>query len=170
MGEIDDLLAAALRQRSGSLLLHGEAGIGKSALLDYARDASRGMTVLVGAGHQSEAHLSYGLLDQLTRPLRRLTDRIPGPQSRALASALGWSEEPLVDRFLVSAALLSLLAEAAEEQPVLCIVDDIQWVDPASLDAVGFVARRLEAEGIVILMAQRIDVGSELSIRGVAEC
>ena len=72
--------------------------------------------------------------------------------------------------FMVSAALLSLLAEAAEEQPVLCIVDDIQWVDPASLDAVGFVARRLEAEGIVILMAQRIDVGSELSIRGVAEC
>ena len=103
------LLAAALRQRSGSLLLHGEAGIGKSALLDYARDASRGMTVLVGAGHQSEAHLSYGLLDQLTRPLRRLTDRIPGPQSRALASALGWSEEPLVDRFygLRSVAVLA---------------------------------------------------------------
>src|SRR4051794_4388722 len=170
MGEIDVLLADAFRQRSGSLLLHGEAGIGKSALLDYARDTSRDMTVLVGAGHQAEALLPYGLLDQLTRPLRRLTDKIPGPQSRALASALGWSEEPLLDRFLVSAALLSLLAEAAEERPVLCIVDDIQWVDPGSLDAVGFVARRLEAEGIVILMAQRIDVGSDLSIRGVADC
>jgi DNA-binding CsgD family transcriptional regulator len=170
MGEIDVLLAAALRHRSGSLLLHGEAGIGKSALLDYARDTSRDMTVLLGAGHQSEAHLPYGLLDQLTRPLRLLTDRIPGPQSRALASALGWSEEPLLDRFLVSAALLSLLAEAAEDRPVLCVVDDIQWVDPASLDAVGFVARRLEAEGIVILMAQRIDADSDLSIHGVADC
>src|SRR3954447_18047869 len=169
MGEIDVLLAAALRHRSGSLLLHGEAGIGKSALLDYARDKSRDMTVLLGAGHQSEAHLPYGLLDQLTRPLRLLTDRIPGPQSRALASALGWSEEPLLDRFLVSAALLSLLAEAAEERPVLCIVDDIQWVDPASLDAVGFAARRLEAEGIVILMGERIDSG-DVSIRGVPHC
>jgi DNA-binding CsgD family transcriptional regulator len=169
MREIDALLAGSLNQRSGSLLFHGEAGIGKSSLLDYARGSSRHMTVLEGTGHESEAHLPYGLLDQISRPLRRLTEKIPGPQSRALANALGWSEEPLLDRFLVSAALLSLLAEAAEERPVLCIVDDIQWVDQGSLEAVGFVARRLEAEGIVMLMAQRTEDRSALRIHGVAD-
>src|SRR4051794_41857139 len=97
MGQIDVLLAAALRQRSGSLLLHGEAGIGKSALLDYARDSSRGMTVLMGGGHQSEAHLPYGLLGQLTPPLRPLTGRVPGAQSRGPAGGRGGAGGPPVD-------------------------------------------------------------------------
>src|SRR4051794_34760163 len=128
------------------------------------------MAIWWGAGPVVNALLPSGWLALRPRFTRRLDAMITGRQCGALASALDWSDDALLDRFLVSAALLSLLAEAAEERPVLCIVDDIQWVDPGSLDAVGFVARRLEAEGIVILMAQRIDVGSDLSIRGVADC
>lgn len=157
VAQIDALLAAAAERRSGALLLHGEAGIGKTALLEHAGAvaAAAGLTVLKGVGHESEAELAFATLDQLLRPLARLMPALPAPQARALGGALGMSDDAVPDPFLVAAATLSLLAEAAETGPVLCLVDDLQWADRGSADAIVFAARRLNAEGVVLLIAQR---------------
>ncbi len=149
------LLDAARTSQSGALVLRGEAGIGKSALLEDARDRATDMHVLGARGVESESELPFAALHQLLRPALTRLDRLPDPQATALASALGLGDETAPERFFVFAACLSLLSELAERRPVLCLIDDAHWLDAASSDALQFVARRLDAEGIVMLFAAR---------------
>lgn len=144
---IGELLAGARSSRSAVLVISGEPGVGKSALLEHARDQAGGMRILSGGGVESETHLPFAALHQIVRPVLRHLEDLPQPQAVALRGALGLAAGGS-DRFLVSVAALSLLAEAAERRPLLCLVDDAQWLDDASADALVFVARRLEAEAI----------------------
>ena len=152
---IGALLDGARISESGALVLRGEAGIGKSALLEDARDRATDMHVLAARGVESESELPFAALHQLIRPALDRLDALPAPQAGALRSALGLGETAGQERFLVFSACLSLLAELAERRPVLCLVDDAHWLDAASSDALQFVARRLHAEGIVLLFAAR---------------
>jgi DNA-binding CsgD family transcriptional regulator len=152
---IEELLEAASVSRSGALVLRGEPGIGKTALLEDARLRAADMHVLAARGLESESELPFAGLHQLLLPALRLLDDIPAPQALALKGALGLAERPGDDRFLISAACLSLLSELAEERPVLCLVDDANWLDTPSADALLFVARRLGAEGIAMLFTAR---------------
>jgi AAA ATPase domain len=152
---LDALLQSARDEQSAVLVLRGEPGIGKSALLQYAEEQADGMRVLRCVGIESEHELPFAGLHQLVRPCLDMLERLPPPQAAALGSALGLGFEPVEDRFLVSLGLLSLLAEACEEGPVLCCVDDAQWLDRPSAEALCFAARRVEAEPIVLLMAAR---------------
>jgi predicted ATPase len=152
---IGELLDGARAARSAALVILGEPGVGKSALLEDAREQAVGMRVLSGSGVESEAQLPFAALHQILRPVLDLVENLPPPQTAALHGALGMSTGAGDDRFLISLATLSLLAEAAEEEPLLCLVDDAHWLDEASADALVFVARRLEAEGIVMLFAAR---------------
>jgi DNA-binding CsgD family transcriptional regulator/tetratricopeptide (TPR) repeat protein len=153
--EIWALLEAARSSQSGALVIRGEAGIGKSSLLEDARDRATDMQVLHARGIDSESELPFAGLHQLLRPALQLVETLPEPQAAALNGALGLADRSGEDRFLISAACLTLLAELAERRPVLCLVDDAQWLDTASTDAFLFVARRLHAEGIVMLFAAR---------------
>ena len=152
---IGELLDGARASRSAVLVISGEPGVGKSALLEDARDQAGDMRVLSGAGVESEAQLPFAALHQIVRPVLGHVESLPHPQATALGGALGLAAGGSEDRFLVSLAVLSLLAEAAEDRPLLCLVDDAQWLDDASADALVFVARRLEAEGIVMLFGAR---------------
>jgi DNA-binding CsgD family transcriptional regulator len=152
---IGELLAGARASESAVLVISGEPGVGKSALLDDAREQAGGLVVLSGAGVESETQLPFAALHQLVRPVLSHLEALPDPQASALRGALGLGAGGSDDRFLVSLAILSLLAEAAERQPILCLIDDAQWLDDATADALLFVARRLEAEGIVMLFAAR---------------
>jgi DNA-binding CsgD family transcriptional regulator len=156
---LDTLLASARAGKSGVLILRGEPGIGKTALLRYAKEQASGMTVLEARGLEGEAQLAFsGLADLLRLALDQL-ESIPPVQATALSGALGLAPPTGGDRFVVCAATLSLLAAAAEHQPVLAVVDDAHWLDEASRDAVLFAARRLEAERVALLMAS-LDLGS----------
>jgi DNA-binding NarL/FixJ family response regulator len=169
-GQIDQLLAEAQNQRSGALVVRGEAGIGKSALLEYAAASADGFCVLRGAGVETESELPFAALHQVLHPVLEHAAEIPDRQRVALLGAFG--QGPAVgaeDRFLVSLAVLSLLAEIAEAGPVLCVVDDAQWQDGASADALTFVARRIQAEGIVILFGARDDPAAPFRVSGVPE-
>jgi DNA-binding CsgD family transcriptional regulator len=152
---IGALLDAARNSRSGALVLRGEPGIGKTALLEDARARALGMHVLAARGVESESELPFAALHQLLRPALGNIDQLPVAQANALRGALGLSDGSGQQRFLVSAGSLSLLSELAEGQPVLCLVDDAHWLDTASADALRFVARRVEAEGVVLLFAAR---------------
>jgi DNA-binding CsgD family transcriptional regulator len=152
---IGELLDGARASRSAVLVVSGEPGVGKSALLADARDQAGDMRVLSGAGVESEAQLPFAALHQIVRPVLGHVESLPQPQATALRGALGLAAGGSDDRFLVSLAVLSLLAEAAEDRPLLCLVDDAQWLDDASADALVFVARRLEAESIVMLFGAR---------------
>jgi DNA-binding CsgD family transcriptional regulator len=155
---IDRLLADASELRSGALVVRGEVGVGKSALLAYAADrAAEKMRVLWGAGVESESELAFAALHQLVRPVLDHVERLPDPQAAALQGAFGLATTQGTDRFLIGVGALSLLAEVAEERPLVCLVDDAQWLDQPSTDALSFAARRLEAEGIVLLIAARDD-------------
>jgi DNA-binding CsgD family transcriptional regulator len=149
------LLEGARESRSGVLVVRGEAGVGKSTLLEDARERAPEMRLLRCVGIESEAQLPFAALHQLLRPVLGHLEKLPVPQARALRAALGLGAGGGDDRFLISLAVLSLLAETAEDGPLLCLVDDAQWLDDASADALVFVARRLEAEGIVLLFAAR---------------
>ena len=149
------LLEAARDSRSGVLVLRGQAGVGKSALLQDAVEQASDMQVLEARGIESEAELAFAGLHQLLRPVLGQVDGLPAPQATALRAAFGLERGSGDDRFLVSVAVLSVLAEAAERRPVLCVVDDAHWLDEASANALVFVARRLEAEGVVLLFAAR---------------
>lgn len=153
--EIGALLEAARDSRSGALVVRGEPGIGKSALLEDTRDRADDMHILSARGVESESELPFAALHQLLRPALGQLERLPPPQAAALRVALGLEDAPADERFLVFAACLSLLSELAERRPVLCLVDDAHWLDTASADGFLFVARRLEAEGIVMLFAAR---------------
>jgi len=137
------------------VVLAGEAGVGKTALLDYVAGHASGCRVVRATGVQSEMELAFAGLQQLCKPLLDHLDRLPGPQRDALQTAFGLSAGPAPDRFLVGLAVLSLLSDAAEEQPLVCLVDDQQWLDHASAQALGFAARRLEAESVGLVFAAR---------------
>ena len=153
---IDRLLEAAARGESGSLVLRGEAGIGKSALLGYAAERAEGMTRLSVTGVEDESELAFSGLHGLLLSIVGHLSELPAPQREALAAALGLAgPSEGSERFLISAGVLSLLAAAAEERPVVCLIDDAQWLDEPSADALIFAARRLAAEGVVLLFAVR---------------
>jgi DNA-binding CsgD family transcriptional regulator len=152
---VGSLLDAARDSRSGVLALRGEAGVGKTVLLDDARARASDMHVLSARGVESESELPFAALHQLLRPALGLLDRLPPPQAVALRSALGLADGGGQERFLIYSACLSLLSELAEERPVLCLVDDAHWLDSGSSDALQFVARRLDAEGVALLFAAR---------------
>jgi DNA-binding CsgD family transcriptional regulator len=155
MDALDQLLDNARAERSAALVVRGEPGIGKSALLAYAAARARDMRVLRCAGVEAEYELPFAGMHQLVRPCLHLVERLPGPQSAAVRSALGLSDGGVDDRFLVCLGLLSLLAEACEDAPVLCCVDDAQWLDAPSAEALSFAVRRFEAERIAVVIAVR---------------
>src|SRR4051812_13051802 len=159
---IDRLLDGAVDGRSGVLLVRGEAGVGKTALLTYAIESASDLTVLRAVGVESEMELPFAALHQLCAPMLDRLERLPGPQRDALQTIFGLSAEAVPDRFLVGLATLSLLAEVAEERALLCVVDDGQWLDHASVQALAFAARRLLAEHVVMLFSAR-DASDELT-------
>ena len=154
-GLLDDLASAIRRGQSRSLVLRGEAGIGKTALLDYLIASASDLVVIRAVGVESEMELAYASLHQLCVPLLDRLDRIPAPQRHALEIVFGLSSGAAPDRFLVGLAVLSLFAAVAEECPLLCVVDDAQWLDQTSELTLAFVARRLLAEPVGIVFAAR---------------
>src|SRR5215471_21436801 len=156
---IDGLLTDVLAGRSRVAVLRGEAGIGKSALLGYLSDRVAGWRVVSAVGVESEMELAYSGLHQLCAPLLDHLDELPPPQRDALATVFGLSAGPAPDRFLVGLAALTLVAQAAEQQPLACIIDDAQWLDQASAQLLGFVARRLLAERVALVCAARAGIG-----------
>jgi len=152
---LDGLLDSARAGRSGVLVLRGEAGIGKTALLEHASESASDFTLLRTVGVESEMELAFAALHQLCAPVNDFVDRLPTPQRDALEITFGVSAGAAPDRFLVALATLSLFSEAAQERPLLCVVDDAQWLDRASLQALAFVARRLLAEPVALLFAAR---------------
>ncbi|MET0703836.1 MAG: ATP-binding protein, partial [Mycobacterium sp.] len=155
---VAELLAGVRRGRSGVLVVRGEPGIGKTALLADALMLGSDSRVISLSGAESEMELAYAGVQQLCAPFLHHLDKLPDPQNNALQIALGLrdassGESP--DPLLVGLALLTLLGEAAGERPIVCVVDDAQWVDAASLDAIGFVARRLLADPIAVFFAAR---------------
>ncbi|MFI6735133.1 ATP-binding protein [Nonomuraea sp. NPDC050451] len=154
---IDDLISRAREGAGDALVLRGEAGVGKTALLDLAASRGGSMRVLRTTGVEPESDLAFAALHQLLRPVAGLLDALPGPQREAVRGALGLGGGASGDRFLLSAGVLSLLAEAAAPDGLVCVVDDFQWVDRASADALLFAARRLATERIAMLLAVRGD-------------
>jgi DNA-binding CsgD family transcriptional regulator len=157
---LDALLEAARASRSGSLLVSGDPGIGKSLLLEHAASRAAGLRVLRVAGAEAEQTLAFAALADLLIPLHEHLDALPGPQADALRGALALGPPVLGDRFTAYAGALSLLARAAEDGPLLLLVDDAHWLDGASLEALVFIARRLGAEGIALVLAARAGVSA----------
>ena len=152
---LSGLLQAARAGRSGVLVVRGEPGVGKTALLDWAVGSAAGLRVVRVAGVESEMELAFAALQQLCAPMLEKLEGLPDPQREALGVAFGLTTGAAPDRFLVGLAALSLLSEAAGQQPLLCVVDDAQWLDRASAQALAFVARRLLAEPIALMFATR---------------
>ena len=152
---LSELLDAARAGRSGVLVVRGEPGIGKTALLEYAIESAAGLRVVRVAGVESEMELAFAALQQLCAPMLDKLAALPDPQRAALGVAFGLSTGAAPDRFLVGLAVLSLLSEAADQEPLLCVIDDAQWLDQASAQALGFVARRLLAEPVALVVASR---------------
>jgi len=144
------LLADARTGQSAVLVLRGEPGIGKTALLGYVAERAAGFKVVRATGAESELELPFASLHQLCGPMLGGLGRLPPPQRDALGTAFGLSSGAQPDRFLIGLAVLSLLADAAEERPLLCLVDDAQWLDRSSAQVLAFVARRLQAESVVL--------------------
>ena len=173
-GVLDGLVQAVRAGESRVLVLHGEAGVGKTALLQYLADRASRCRVLRVVGVQSEMELAFAGLHQLCAPLLDRLGVLPGPQQEALRTAFGMSEGPAPDRFLVGLAVLGLLAEAAVERSVVCLIDDSQWLDRASAQVLVFVARRLGAESIGLVFSARVADGElaelpELEVKGLPE-
>jgi DNA-binding CsgD family transcriptional regulator len=166
---VEGLIARAGSSRSGALILRGEPGVGKSALLGHAVEQASAMRVLRAGGVEAEAELAFAALHQLLRPVLDRVGHLAEPQAAALAGAVGLSSDSVDDRFLIGVAVLNLLAEAAEEGPLLCVIDDAQWLDGPSADALTFAARRLEAEGVAMLFAARDGEARRFEGGGLAE-
>jgi len=158
---LDGLVSAIRGGDSRVLVLRGEAGIGKTALLEYVVRSALDLTVLRAVGVESEMELAYASLQQLCAPLLSHLERLPSPQREALRVVFGLSQGAPPDRFLVGLGVLSLLSEVSEERPLMCVVDDAQWLDQASALTLAFVARRLLAEPVGIVFAARAP-GEEL--------
>ena len=169
---LDSLIEDLRRGESRSLVLRGEAGIGKTALLEYLIASASDLMVLRAGGVESEMELAHASLHQLCAPLLDRLDRLPAPQRQALEVVFGKFDGAAPDRFLVGLGVLSLLSETAEERPVLCVLDDAQWLDRASALTLAFVTRRLVAEGVGIVFAARepgeaLEHVPGLEVRGV---
>ena len=171
---LDDLVSSVRRGESRSLVLRGEAGIGKTALLEYLIESASDLTVIRAVGVESEMELAFASLHQLCGPLLDRLDRLPAPQRQAMEIVFGMNAGGAPDRFLVGLAVLSLFAAVAEERPLLCVVDDAQWLDQTSGQTLAFVARRLLAEPVGIVFGAR-EPGEELrhvpelEVRGVRD-
>jgi DNA-binding CsgD family transcriptional regulator len=171
---LDRLLDAVRAGEGRALVVRGEPGVGKTALLEYLAEHASGCRVARAAGIESEMELAYAGVHQLLASMLDRLERLPGPQRDALGTAFGISPGPAPDRFLVGLAVLSLLSEVAEEHPLVCLVDDEQWLDRASAQVLTFVARRLEAESVGLVFAARVPseelVGlPELAVHGLPE-
>jgi DNA-binding CsgD family transcriptional regulator len=168
---LDGLIADVRRGESRSLLLRGEAGIGKTALLEYLTGSALDLTVLRAVGVESEMELAYASLHQLCAPVLDRLDSLPAPQRRALELVFGRSSGSAPERFIVGLAVLSLLSVVADGRPLLCVVDDAQWLDQASALTLAFVARRLLAGPIGLVFAARepgeLQSVSELQVEGL---
>jgi DNA-binding CsgD family transcriptional regulator/tetratricopeptide (TPR) repeat protein len=173
-GRLDGLLAGARTGHSAALVIQGEAGVGKTALLDYVAESAADLRVLRAAGVESEMELAFATLHQMCGPVLDRLDRLPEPQRAALGTAFSLQEGPPPDRFLIGLAVLSLLAEVAEDGPVVCVIDDARWLDRASARILAFVARRLIAESVLMIFAVRepdadLDGLPELLVQGLRE-
>jgi DNA-binding CsgD family transcriptional regulator/tetratricopeptide (TPR) repeat protein len=167
---LGQLLLAIQRGQSRALVLRGEPGVGKSALLGHLARVATGCRVVSMAGVQAERELAFAGLHQVCSPLLDRLPLLPGPQQAALSTAFGLARGPAPDRFLVGLAALGLLAEAAREHPLVCLVDDAQWLDGASAQSLGFVGRRLVAESVGLVFAARDFPEPESeSLAGLAE-
>ncbi len=166
-----DQLVAQIPERGGALILRGDPGIGKTAMLAVASAAadSKGVSVLRTAGAQSETGLAFAGLQQLLRPVLSGLDRLPGPQRDALSAAFGSLDVAAPDPFLIALAALNLLGCAAERVPLLLVVDEAQWLDPPTAGALAFIARRVDAEPIAVLFALRNGIASALDSAGLPE-
>src|ERR671931_1146468 len=165
---LDRLVGTVRAGQSAVLVLRGEAGVGKSALLAYLVERASGCRVARAAGVESEMELPFAGLHQLCGPMLDRLDRLPAPQRDALATAFGLSAGDPPDRFFVGLAVLSLLSEVAGDRPLVCVVDDAQWQDRASAQTLAFVARRLLAEGVGLVFAVREPSPTE-DLAGVPE-
>jgi DNA-binding CsgD family transcriptional regulator len=165
---LDELVASVRAGPSRALVLRGEAGVGKSALLEYLARRATGCAVARAAGVESEVELAFAGLQQLCAPFVDRLDRLPEPQRDALGTAFGRRGGDAPDRFLVGLAALSLLSEVAEARPLVCIVDDVQWLDGASAQALAFVARRLGVESVGLCFAVR-EPAAERHLDGLDE-
>jgi predicted ATPase len=171
---LDGLLGDLRSGRGRALVVRGEAGVGKSALLEYVTGAAVDMRVARTMGVESEMELAFAGLHLLCTPLLYRLEGLPGPQRDALGIAFGLREGAAPDRFLLGLAVLTLLSEVAEERPLLCVVDDAQWLDTASAQVLVFAARRLLAEPVGLVFATR-ESGeqfrglADLEVRGLAE-
>ncbi|NUQ87239.1 MAG: AAA family ATPase, partial [Glycomyces artemisiae] len=163
---IDRMLRDVLDSRPSALVMRGEAGIGKSALLDYAA-ANAQAHLLRATGVESEATLPFAALHSLLRPVLDRAEALPAQQSAALLGALGMGGASRGDRFLVGLATLNLLVELSSHQPLLCLIDDAQWMDGESADALMFAARRLHAEPVAVLFTAR--TGQDFPANGLPE-
>ena len=162
------LLEGARGGHAGTLLLHGEPGVGKSALLeDLVASAGDDVQVLRAQGVESEAPLPFAALHRLLRPVLGVIDRLPAPQARALRAAFGQADESPVEPFMAALATLSLLTEAAEDATVLCVIDDAQWLDQATADAILVATRRLGADRVAVVFAARDGEGHSFAPDGV---
>src|SRR5246500_1733083 len=173
-GVLDRFVAGVRAGGGRALVVRGEPGVGKTALLDYLARRASGCRVARAAGVQSEMELAFAALHQLCAPMLDHAQSLPVPQREALRTAFGLSAGPVPDRFLVGLAVLGLLSEAAGERPLVCMVDDQQWLDHASAQALGFAARRLAGGPGGLVFAARVpgqDLAGmpEVVVEGLAE-
>ena len=164
-----DLLEQARHGSSASLVVHGDPGVGKSALLEALVADAGGALVLRTQGVEAEAPLAFAALHRLLLPVMRLREDLPGPQARALRVAFGEEDGPAIEPFLVALATLSILTAAAEENTVLCVVEDAHWLDSATADALLFCARRLGADRVLLVFSARDGVATPFRPDGIAE-
>jgi len=171
---LDRLLDAVRGGEGRTLVVRGQPGVGKTALLEYLAEHASGCRVVRVAGIEAEIELAFAGVHQLCAPMLDRLQRLPAPQRAALRTAFGLGSGSVPDRFLVGLATLGLLAGAAEEHPLVCLVDDEQWLDQASAQVLGFVARRLAAESVGLVFAARVPGGElaglpELVVEGLQE-
>ena len=174
LGVLNGLVEAVRAGESRVLVVYGEPGVGKTALLDHLARRASGCRVVRAAGVQSEMELAFAGLHQLCAPMLDHLEAIPVPQREAVRVAFGLGAGPVPDRFLVGLAVLGLLSEVAGERPLVCVVDDEQWLDRASAQVLGFVARRLAAEPVGLVFAARLPGDEltglpELAVKGLPE-
>src|SRR3984893_11079458 len=153
--KLDGLLTSARAGKSEAFVLRGEAGIGKTALLDYVAGHATGCRIVRASGEESEMELPFAGLHQLCATLMGDLGRLPPPQHETLGTSFGFSVGAPPDRFVIGLSGLTPLSDAAEDQPLVCLVDDTHWLDRSSAQVLAFVARRLDAEAVVLVLAQR---------------